>query len=155
MAKYNISEPSMGDVERIVQFQIEMAKETEDIELDRETVTCGVTALIEDEAKGIYLIARDQKGTPAGCLMVTKEWSDWRCGWYWWIQSVYVSPEHRGNGIFTSLYQEVIQRAKREHVSEVRLYVEHTNERAQKRYQKVGMSQSHYLMYEEKIEEQQ
>lgn len=151
MANYTITEATMDDAEQIAQFQIEMAQETENLQLEYKTVKQGVEALIEESAKGIYLIARKEDGTAVGSLMVTKEWSDWHCSWYWWIQSVYVSQEHRGQGIFKMLYNEVVRRAKDEKVKEVRLYVEHTNERAQKTYQKVGMRQSHYLMYEVKI----
>lgn len=83
--------------------------------------------------------------------MLTKEWSDWTDKWYWWIQSVYVIPEYRGKGVYKAMYNKVKEAAKAENISQVRLYVDKTNFRAQKVYQKSGMHESHYLLYEEDI----
>ena len=84
-------------------------------------------------------------------MLVTKEWSDWNSCNYWWIQSVYVRPEFRGNGVFTALYQEVKRLAKESGSTSLRLYVDKDNEKAQYRYRKLGMEQSHYLMFEESL----
>lgn len=148
---YTIDGAMAEDIETIARFQVEMALESEDLDLDYDTVCQGVEALIEDPAKGEYFVARKDDGELVGSLLVTKEWSDWRCAWYWWIQSVYVHPEHRGKGIFSSLFDEVIRKAEAENVSEVRLYVDKTNTDAQETYERVGMEQSHYLMYSKKL----
>jgi ribosomal protein S18 acetylase RimI-like enzyme len=92
----------------------------------------------------------DADGRIAGGLMVTFEWSDWRNKWFWWIQSVYVLPDFRGQAVYRKLYDFVKQKAAEAgNVCGFRLYVEHDNKRAQHVYETVGMAASHYLMYEE------
>jgi GNAT superfamily N-acetyltransferase len=109
----------------------------------------GVSAVFSDDKKGFYVVAEDD-GRIAGGLMVTYEWSDWRNGWFWWIQRVYVVPESRGKSVYRRLYEFVRQlAAERGNVCGFRLYVEHDNERAQRVYEKLGMEKSHYLMYEQ------
>ena len=81
--------------------------------------------------------------------MITFEWSDWRNSWFWWIQSVYISPEFRGKGVYRQLYEFVVNKAQAQgDVCGFRLYVERENTRAQKVYEKLGMETSHYLMFE-------
>ena len=134
-------------VDEITRFQVDMAMESEGLALDAERAYRGVRAVLEDESKGRYIIARcDEK--LVGCLMLTREWSDWNCCWYWWIQSVYVNPSHRGQGIYRRMYNKVLDLAKAEGVTQIRLYVDKTNSPAQTVYQKVGMSECHYCMYE-------
>lgn len=145
--EYNISKGASADINAIAQFQVDMAKESEDLQLDMPTVIKGVTAVVEDPSKGLYFVARDGN-KPIGSLMLTKEWSDWNNSWYWWIQSVYVAPDYRRQGVFTALYHAVYDAAKEEKVCQIRLYVDKTNTRAQSTYQKLGMHESHYLMYE-------
>lgn len=135
------------DIGVIAQFQVDMAMESEGTLLDREIVTKGVAAAVDDENKGCYYIARVD-GIAVGSLMLTREWSDWSNGWYWWIQSVYVAPEHRRQGIYRSMYHAVCEDAKEQNVAQVRLYVDKTNSRAQKVYASLGMHESHYLLYE-------
>lgn len=142
-----ISIGTYNDIEAITGFQTEMALESEGIILDSERVRNGVTAVMEDGSKGIYLVART-KGRPVASLMITREWSDWNNGWYWWIQSVYVMPEYRDQGIFRAMYTKVIEMAKEQNITQVRLYVDRHNTNAQKVYQKLGMEECHYLMYE-------
>lgn len=146
--QFTITEARTEDVGALVKFQIDMALETERLTLDEPTVARGVKAVIEDSAKGLYIVARDVDGQPIASLMVTKEWSDWNCLWYWWIQSVFVVSEYRGMGIFKAMYGEVMRRAKEEGTSHVRLYVDRTNRKAQTAYSKLGMHESHYLMFE-------
>jgi ribosomal protein S18 acetylase RimI-like enzyme len=94
----------------------------------------------------------EDAGEIVGGLMITYEWSDWRNAWFWWIQSVYILPEYRAQGIYRMLYEYVKQKAEEsKDVCGFRLYVEKENERAQKVYEKTGMESSYYLMYEEKI----
>lgn len=84
-------------------------------------------------------------------LMLTREWSDWNCQWYWWIQSVYVESLHRGKGVYRAMYEWVKQMAREQSVSQIRLYVDKTNFTAQQAYQHLGMTEAHYLMYEEEL----
>lgn len=137
----------ISDVDTIAHFQAAMAMETEGMTLDIDRVTHGVTAVMQDESKGKYVVAK-QSGEVIGSLMLTKEWSDWNCQWYWWIQSVYVTPQHRGCGVYKAMFSKVKTMASAENVSQIRLYVDKTNQRAQRVYEKLGMSETHYLMYE-------
>ncbi len=145
---YKISTGNQEDIQALVQFQVDMALESEGTALDRERVTKGISAVMEDQNKGIYLLARSD-GKPIGSLMLTREWSDWTNRWYWWIQSVYVQPEYRGQGVYKALYDKVKEMAREQGVVQVRLYVDKNNLRAQQVYQKLGMDECHYLMYEE------
>lgn len=145
-----ITKGQTEDIEVIAQFQVDMAMESEGTLLDIETVTKGVTAAINDENKGCYYIARVD-GEAVGSLMLTREWSDWNNGWYWWIQSVYVAPEYRRQGIYKSMYQAVCEDAMQQNVAQIRLYVDKTNIRGQKVYASLGMQESHYLIYEKTL----
>ena len=138
------------DIDSIVQFQADMAMESEGCLLDREKVAKGVAAAMLDESKGMYWVAKFD-GKTIGSLMITREWSDWNNEWYWWIQSVYVIPEFRRKGVYKAMYLKVKDAAKENNVSLVRLYVDKTNLSAQKVYQNLGMHESHYLMFEENL----
>ena len=142
-----ITPSDLSHAPAIARFQVDMAMESEGYALDYERTLKGVEAVLQDESKGRYILAIiDEK--PVASLMLTREWSDWNCCWYLWIQSVYVSPDYRKNGIFKAMYDEVLKLAKSEGISQVRLYVDKDNKKAQTVYQKVGMSECHYLMYE-------
>jgi len=146
---WKVSEGIISDAATIAQFQVDMAAESENTILDYPIVLRGVTHGLEDKSKGIYFVARNENNEPIASLFLTKEWSDWNDKWYWWIQSVYVVPEYRRQGVFTSLYDYVKQASLKEGVSCLRLYVDRENERAKKCYQKQGMKESHYLLYED------
>jgi len=136
------------DVAAIAQFNIAMAAETEDLDLDPATVHAGVAAVVRDDRRGFYLVARSD-GKAVGSLMITYEWSDWRNGNLWWIQSVYVVPSSRKQGIFRLLYDNVISLAKQSgDAAGIRLYVEKDNHDAQGVYQKLGMAQTAYRVFE-------
>jgi ribosomal protein S18 acetylase RimI-like enzyme len=138
-----------SDLGSLVNFNQLMAWETEQKKLDEITLSQGVAALIADANKGFYLVA-EQHGQVVGSLMVTTEWSDWRNGVFWWVQSVYISPDYRRQGIYGQLYAQVKTLAEQQqNVCGFRLYVEKENVIAQKTYEFLGMEQSHYLMYEE------
>ena len=145
---YEISVGRESDIAAIAQFQVDMALESEGTVLDGDKVLCGVTAAMNDSSKGIYLVAR-KEGETVASLMITREWSDWNAEWYWWVQSVYVQPTHRGRGLFRAMYSKVKELAAQSGVSQVRLYVERTNLSARKVYERVGMQECHYLMYED------
>jgi ribosomal protein S18 acetylase RimI-like enzyme len=130
-----------------------MALETEGKHLDAVTLRSGVTAVFGDEKKGFYVVAESDSRIVGG-LMVTYEWSDWRNAWFWWIQSVYILPEARGQRVYSKLYDFVKAKAAAQgNVCGFRLYVENDNFHAQKVYDTVGMHASHYLMYEEELSE--
>lgn len=150
MNKYKITTGKREDIEALAHFQLDMAAESEGTVLDYETVLKGVSAAMDDSAKATYIVAKiDDK--PIASLMLTKEWSDWNNRWYWWIQSVYVTPEHRQSGVYKVMYSYVKDMARAQNIPQVRLYVDKTNIRAQKVYSSLGMHESHYLMYEEDI----
>ena len=145
-----ITRGKASDIDAIVRFQADMAMESEGTMLDMDRLTLGVTSAINDEQKGIYLVAR-ANDTPIGSLMLTREWSDWNNQWYWWIQSVYVMPEYRKKGVYKALYATLKDMARENGVSQIRLYADRTNLSAQQVYQRLGMRESHYLMFEEAI----
>ena len=137
-----------ADLDSLVSFNAAMARETEDKALNLDSLRDGVLALLKDDSLGFYLVA-ELDGKVAGQLMITTEWSDWRNAHFWWLQSVYVLPEHRHKGIFRQLYSYVWDEAKkRGNVCGLRLYVERENLPAQRVYVNVGMSLSHYDMFE-------
>ncbi|GJL82066.1 MAG: hypothetical protein DHS20C01_17000 [marine bacterium B5-7] len=146
-----ILEARIEHTDTIAAFNVAMALETESITLDSNRVRAGVRAVFEKPARGFYLVARiDEK--IIGCLMITHEWSDWRNGLFWWIQSVYVTPEHRGMGVYRRLYRDVLARAMNMgEVCGIRLYVEKDNLNARKAYEALGMSNSGYLVFEETL----
>lgn len=146
--KYKIDVASIEDAETLVKFQMAMAKESEETELDYETVREGVKAGIADDSKATYLVARNDNGEVLGSLMLTTEWSDWNNCNYYWIQSVYVRPENRHQGVFKELFDFAKAIAQSEGAGALRLYVDRNNVNAQKVYQSLGMHESHYLMYE-------
>jgi len=147
----NIRIANALDAESLVEFNQAMALETEGKRLDPDKISSGVAAVFADEKKGFYVVAEDS-GAIVGGLMVTYEWSDWRNAWFWWIQSVYIRPEARGQGLYTRMYQFVKERAAETgNVCGFRLYVETENLHAQGVYDAVGMQRSHYIMYEEEV----
>jgi GNAT superfamily N-acetyltransferase len=137
------------DAATIVEFNRRLALETEGKALDPAVLTAGVTAALADPTrKGPYYLAADGAAI-LGQLQTTFEWSDWRNGWFWWIQSVYVVAEARKAGVFRSLYEHVVELARRESdVVGLRLYVERDNHAAQKTYETLDMKQLPYLLLE-------
>ena len=148
--EYEIAMGCVSDIDAITQFQVDMAFESEGAKLDDGIVRRGVTAVMNDSNKGSYLVVR-KGGEVVASLMITREWSDWNSEWYWWVQSVYVMPQHRGRGLFRSMYAKVKELAAQNGVSQVRLYVERTNLSARQVYERVGMRECHYLMYEDVV----
>ena len=139
---------TLSDAESIIEFQLAMARETEDLELDRATLTRGVHAVFADATLGRYFVA-EVDGVVAASLMITYEWSDWRAGTVWWIQSVYVSPFHRRRGMYAGLYSHVRAIVERdETIRGIRLYVDRRNTSAQEVYTRLGMNGEHYQVFE-------
>jgi len=136
-----------ADVSDLAAWNAAMAWETEHKRLDPATLERGVRGVFEQPRRGFYLVA-ERDGAAVGCLLVTYEWSDWRDGDFWWIQSVYVVPAARRDGAFRALYADVAQRAAAAGAVGLRLYVETENRRAQATYEGLGMQRCHYFMYE-------
>lgn len=137
------------DADTIAAFNAAMAQETEGKTLIPEVIGAGVRRLIEMPSLGFYVVA-EHAGEAIGCLMVTNEWSDWRNGLFWWIQSVYVKPEFRRQGVYRRLYEHVRALAQGDaSVCGFRLYVEKENETAHATYASLGMKETDYLIYEE------
>jgi len=145
-----IREARIGDAEAIADFNARMAMETEKIELAPEVVLAGVKAVFDDASRGRFFVA-EMEGKVVGQLLITHEWSDWRNGDIWWIQSVYVHADFRRHGVFRELYAYVREEARTAGARGLRLYVEMDNQRAQKTYESLGMGLTHYLVMEEMI----
>ncbi len=144
----HIRRATPADAGFIVESNVAMARETEGLVLDEGEVRPGVVAALSDAALGFYLIA-EVDGSPAGQLMVTYEWSDWRNGLFWWIQSVYVRPEFRRRGVYRALHRRVLAEAQAMGgVCGLRLYVEQENITAQRVYESLDMYPTRYRMYE-------
>lgn len=150
-----IRQGELGDLQVLVEFNQALIYETENKQLPINDINAGVETLLKNPSLGFYLLAQ-KNNQVVGSLMVTTEWSDWRNGLYWWIQSVYVHPDFRRQGVFKALYQAVKQQAKTQasglKVSGFRLYVEKENVIAKKTYQSLGMEKSHYEIFEELLE---
>ena len=129
-----------------------MAWETEKRQLDPERVRTGVTSLLRDSTKGTYFVAEvrtERVRAVAGQLLITSEWSDWRNGNFWWIQSVYVAQAFRGNGVFRALFRHVQAEARtRADVCGLRLYMDAHNTQARKAYERLGLKQTNYEVFE-------
>jgi GNAT superfamily N-acetyltransferase len=137
-----------ADAAYLVEYNRRMAQETEGKTLDPAVLAAGVAAVLADPARGAYYVAVDGPDV-VGQLMITLEWSDWRNAWLWWIQSVYVRADARRHGVFRTLYEHVYEAARRDgQVIGLRLYVERDNRDAQATYQKLGMRDANYLVFE-------
>ncbi len=140
-----------SDADVIAEFNLRLASESENRELDRDTLICGVRMLLSDPTHGQYWIAEapGERAEPVGQCLVTTEWSDWTNGRYWWFQSVYVVPEWRGRKVFRALWDHVESSARAAgDVASLRLYVERDNASARAIYEKLGMKETGYLVYE-------
>jgi ribosomal protein S18 acetylase RimI-like enzyme len=148
----SIRPAAITDLAELVVWNAAIAWETEHRRLDPAILQRGVNGVFEEPRRGFYLIA-ERDGAAVGCLLVTYEWSDWRGGDFWWIQSVYVIPAARRDGVFRALYTAVEQRAAAAGAIGLRLYVETENDRAQATYTDLGMERCPYFMYEALLRE--
>lgn len=145
---FNVRPATSSEAPLIVDFQLHMAEESEGMQLNRDTLSAGVAAVLSGQAQASYLIAEDGSDV-VGMLMTVPEWSDWRNGTVVWIHSVYVKPEARRRGVFRSMYDHLHTMVREsDELVGLRLYVDTTNERAQKVYEEMGMTREHYHMYE-------
>ena len=150
----SIRNATRADIDRIAEFQQAMALETENRTLDPSVSTPGITAIFDDPLKGFYIVAvsssdEGSAGEVVGSLLITYEWSDWSNANHWWIQSVYVDAAWRRRGVYRTMYDHILALTRdRSDICSIRLYVERTNTIAQQTYKSLGMSHSHYDMYE-------
>jgi ribosomal protein S18 acetylase RimI-like enzyme len=149
IAQLFIRRAELRDADAIAGFNSAMAFETEGKELIGEVIGAGVRRLMATPSLGFYMVAEHEGGVIA-CLMITNEWSDWRNGLFWWIQSVYVQKDFRRQGVYRRMYEEVRSMARADPgVCGFRLYVEKENEVAHATYSSLGMQETDYLLYEE------
>ncbi|NIQ03891.1 MAG: GNAT family N-acetyltransferase [Nitrospinaceae bacterium] len=147
-----IREAVLQDASTLLEFNLALARETEGVRLDPDTVRRGIHQALEDSRLGRYFVA-ETEGTVVGQLLITYEWSDWRNGQIWWMQSVFVDPAYRRRGVFRALYEHVRVRARADSaVRALRLYVKEDNHRGQNTYRSLGMGLSGYVVYEEEWE---
>jgi GNAT superfamily N-acetyltransferase len=139
---------SVNDIPAIVQFQLAMAQETENLQLDPQLCSKGVRAIFDNPDRGVYYVG-EINGIVVGSLLITYEWSDWRNGVVWWIQSVYVLPALRRKGVYSGLYFYIQTIASvNESVRAIRLYVDRRNVIAKRVYESLGMNGEHYQVFE-------
>ena len=141
---------TIEDLKFLVDGNRAIARETEGIELSEATLRRGVSVLLKDDNKGMYWVACLEEQV-FGQILVTYEWSDWRNGQIWWIQSVYVSPDARRQGVFKALLDHVTHEARDHSVVELRLYADTTNQRAHSTYMNQGFTTGHYQVFEKPI----
>ncbi|MBN1816359.1 MAG: GNAT family N-acetyltransferase [Sedimentisphaerales bacterium] len=138
-----------ADADAIAAFNIAMAKETENKDLESAVIREGVNNLFSNSRYGFY-VAAETNHTVIGCLLITYEWSDWRNGVFWWVQSLYVLPQYRRHGVFRKMYTWIREQAQNSTgVCGLRLYVEKDNTTAQKAYQTLGLERTTYGVFEE------
>ena len=143
-----VREARNSDIDTITEFQIRMARETEDLTLDPKTVRRGVAAVLDDPTKGAYRVA-EMDGAAVGCLLTVPEWSDWRNGTVLWIHSLYVASEARLKGVFRAMYSDLRDRVEQSsELMGMRLYVDQGNASAQATYAALGMDGDHYRLFE-------
>ncbi len=151
MGDISVRKAGPEDIDFILDSNQSMARETEDVGLHPPTLRKGIKYLMQHANEGLYLIA-EHEGHAAGTLMITFEWSDWRNGRFWWIQSVYVPQAFRRLGVYRAMHEAVRAMAKQDpQVCGLRLYVERENHIAQQTYQHIGMTQTHYRLFEEAL----
>ncbi len=143
-----IRKADLPDAEVIADFNLRLATETEGLALDPGCISAGVIALLRDPRKGVYYLA-EADAQVAGQVMITYEWSDWRNGNLWWLQSVYVRKDFRGKGVFRALFEHVHRLAEQEAgVEAIRLYMHADNQSARRSYEALGMRQTKYVVFE-------
>ena len=138
----------ISDLQIIFANNIKVSQETKNKKLNQSTIRNGVEEVLNNSNLGWYYLA-EIDGNNAGQLMITREWTDLRNGYFWWIQSVFVQKIYRQKGVYTSLHKHVLSRAKKMGVVALRLYMDSKNKSAQKVYEQLRVKNSHYLFYEE------
>jgi len=148
---YRVRRATINDLPHIVNFIIQEAVESEGRAADLSKLENGISTALNNEAIAIYWMLVDQDSQPVGCTSVVKEWSDWNAGYYWWIQSLFVVPEHRGKGLLNVMMDAVAVDAKAASSLEIRLYVHRNNARAIRAYHKAEFQPSDYQIMSKKL----
>lgn len=144
----HIREANSHDIPTLIDFQLKLALETENLQLEISTLSLGIHKLFKDPSRGKYYVT-EAEGEVIGCLSLTYEWSDWRCGTVLWIQSVYVSEAWRGKGVYKGMYNHIRSIVESDaDLTGIRLYVDNTNTSARKVYKGLGMNGDHYSVFE-------
>lgn len=144
-----IRRAALADAPIIVRFNEGIALETEGKRLDRDVLSRGVQAVFDDPSRGFYIVAERPDGEVVGQLMITYEWSDWRNGWFWWIQSVYVRDDARRSGVFRALFQHIQKEAEADPgIIGLRLYFDRSNTRGHATYRSLGLEDTEYELME-------
>ncbi len=138
------------DLDALIEGNQGVAFETETLELHEATLRPGITAILDDCNKGIYWVAVCDAQV-VGQTLITYEWSDWRCAQIWWLQSVYVWPAFRGQGIFRRLLMHIESEARHAGAKDIRLYADTTNDAAKSTYQQLGFTTGHYQVFEKPL----
>jgi ribosomal protein S18 acetylase RimI-like enzyme len=144
----NVRPAVPSDAPVIAEFNRRLALETEALALEPAVLAAGVAAILRDAGRGLYFVG-EADGEVVGQLMITYEWSDWRNGWIWWLQSVYVHADFRGRGVFKTIFEYAREQARQAgNVAAIRLYVENENRNAQRTYEKLGFTEMHFRLYQ-------
>ncbi len=141
-----VRQAKLEDLERLVEFTLSEARDAENAVVDREKAREGIGAALEDDSLALYWVLQKPDHKIIGNISIVKEWSNWRAGYYWWVQSLYIEPEHRGRGLMNELLRKVGQAAREEGALELRLYAHKDNERAIRAYLKAGFRVSPYMI---------
>ena len=141
---FDIRKATPADLEKLVSFATEEAREAEGVTKDINRVRQGIRTALEDESIAIYWVLEKKDTGIVGNVSVVTEWSDWNAGYYWWIQSMYILPEFRGKGLMERLVQALKDEARQEGALELRLYVHKNNAQAITAYQRAGFFNSDY-----------
>jgi GNAT superfamily N-acetyltransferase len=152
MIMHRVRSARSDDLDALIAGNVALARETESVTLDVDTLREGIRALLEGRAPGKYWVV-EQDGRVVGQLLITFEWSDWRNRMVWWIQSVYVLPDARGAGVFRTLFDATRREAQAAGAGGLRLYVDNTNTKAQNVYAALGMNGNHYRVFEDMFHE--
>lgn len=142
--RFSVREAHLDDLDTLVTFTISEARHAEGIETNPGTVRKGVKAALDDPSIAMYWVLEDQEGEIIGNVSVVKEWSNWNAGFFWWVQSMFIAPEYRGQKLMSHLIEAVREAAIKENALDVRLLVHQENRRAQKAYLKEGFSNTPY-----------
>lgn len=139
-----VRKADINDLKKLINFTIEEAREAEGSDKVSDTLENGIQAALEDNSKAVYWVITDENDIPFGNVSALREWSDWNAGWYWWIQSMYISPGFRGKGYIQLLIDAVKAEMNKENGLELRLYVHKDNKTAIRAYEKIGFEKSDY-----------
>ncbi len=141
---YTVREATIEDLDVLVPFVSAEAFEAEGLTLEADTVSKGISFGLKNKNIAMYWVVETSDGRVIGNISTVKEWSDWNAGFYWWIQSIYVLPEHRGKNVVRLLLEQVNEKGREEGAIDLRLYVHADNHRAIKAYVREGFAELNY-----------